>query len=215
MRAWRVAVLGALATGLSVFVACGRQSTLPASVSDVAPTGDQLPFDRQGQRGGISPTSAVIPPGANVPAGTTVTVRLQYPVSSARDHAGETFAAVLDEPIVVNGQTIAERGTPVMGRIVEAAPGTSAAIPGYLRLALSSIMIGHNVAVVQTSSQFAKGGSHQRASLVNGGIVGRGGRLLSAAAANDGSAGARDISIGPERRLTFRLTEPLPLPVRD
>ena len=46
-------------------------------------------------------------PVVSLPAGTPVTVRLQTPVSSAASESGEIFDAVPEEPLVVDGQTVA------------------------------------------------------------------------------------------------------------
>jgi hypothetical protein len=226
MGAWRFVVIVVLGLALVLAAGCGRQSTVPATTSALSARtdGEQLPFDRPGQAGGISPTSAVIPPRANIPAGTPVTVRLGSAISSARDRSGDTFEAVLDEPIVVNGQTVAERGAAVTGRIMEATPGANTS-PGYLRLALTSIVIRGNSSPVQTSSNFLKGGRRQGTLVTAAGdhrgmLMGAAGGTgkepaLGTASKVDGQPGlawaSRDVSIGPERPLTFRLTEPVPL----
>ena len=79
-----------------------------------------LPFDREAQIGGISPTNSVVPPGAQAPVGTPIVIRLRKPLSSARVHSNDSFAAILDEPLIVNDRILAERGTLVTGRVVEA-----------------------------------------------------------------------------------------------
>src|SRR5215470_10790970 len=101
---------------LSFALGCAKQP-----VADETAAGDEqkVPFDRANGQG-ISPTKALIPAPQNVPAGTPLTVRLQTGVSSASSQAGETFDAVLDEPIVVNGQTVLPRGSGVTGRVVAA-----------------------------------------------------------------------------------------------
>jgi hypothetical protein len=45
-------------------------------------------------------------------------VRLQDSISSDRYHPGDTFIAVLDQPLVVDGLVIAEKGARVEGKIV-------------------------------------------------------------------------------------------------
>src|SRR5215472_8883563 len=111
----------ALLLASTLLVGCGHQSAPPAVVTTAAQTTDgQLPFAREGNAGGISPTSTVIPPSAHVPFGTAVTIHLQSEISSATAHPGDTFEAVLDEPVMLNGKVLADRGTPVTGRIIEA-----------------------------------------------------------------------------------------------
>src|SRR5215471_19404811 len=52
--------------------------------------------------------------------GTAIYVRLQQSISSATAQTGESFSAVLDEPLMVNGQTVAPSGAEVKGRVVAA-----------------------------------------------------------------------------------------------
>jgi hypothetical protein len=228
MKFWKLARLGTLSLGLVTTVACGHQSPVPASGVLTASDDDQLPFDRRAQQGGISPTSAVIPPGARVPSGTPVTIRLRSPLSSATARSGDTFDAVLDEPILVNEQVLAERGIAVIGRVMEAKPAGRSQSSGYLRLALSSISINGKSIPAHSSSNFVKGISRSKLKWETAGRGAGNGSLVSAddrearpaisAALNiHGNADtrstlvARDVTVGPERRLTFRLTEPIPL----
>ncbi len=60
------------------------------------------------------------PRTVTIAAGTIVSVRLSETLSSDRHQPNETFQATLDEPLVVDGLVIAERGARVEGRIVEA-----------------------------------------------------------------------------------------------
>lgn len=66
------------------------------------------------------------PPEANVPAQLTIqpgaflTVRVNQPLSSDHNQAGDAFSATLERPLVVNGVIVAQRGQTVGGRVVEA-----------------------------------------------------------------------------------------------
>ena len=77
-----------------------------------------LPFDATSDKGGISPTGSLAP--AAIPAGTPVTIHLRLSLSSASSRAGDPFEAVLDEPIVVRGHTLAPRGAILSGRVLDA-----------------------------------------------------------------------------------------------
>jgi hypothetical protein len=228
MKASRVIALLALALGLAMALACDHQSSIPVVAPEAATASDEarLPFDREAQRGGISPTSSVVPPGVQIPAGTPVVIRLQSQISSATARSEDTFKAVLDEPVVVKGQILAERGAVVTGRVVEARPKGQMQTPGYLRLTLSSISINGKSARVSTSSNFLKGVGPPRRNLAiaiegDGALVGavatsRAPLLGNAMASDSGPTASvvprpRDVTIGSERRLTFRLLEPLPL----
>src|SRR5437588_11895741 len=75
-RAIRLALLG---LGFVTAVGCDRQSTVPVVTSEALSSPDEarLPFDREAHQDGISPTSYVIPLGAQQPAGPPITVRLR------------------------------------------------------------------------------------------------------------------------------------------
>ena len=225
MRACTAIRLALLGLGLATALGCDHQAGVPAVTSEALSSPDEahLPFDREAQKDGISPTSSVIPPGAQLPAGTPVTIRLRTPLSSATAKAKDKFEAVLEEPIIVNDRVLAKRGTVVTGKVIEARPRTRSQGPGYLRLALSTILIDGKPVAVRASSNFLKGAGRRRATLPGneGAFMGTAasgaGPLLGNAVAMGNSvatpplAPARDITIDQERTLTFRLIEPLPL----
>lgn len=228
MKASGVICLGVLGLGLAAALGCDRQSAVPVIASEMnrGPDGNRLPFDREAQEDGISPSSSVIPPGAQIPAGTPVTIRLKNSVSSATAIADDTFEAVLEEPVVINGRIVAARGTLVTGRVVDARPMKQIQAPGYLRLALSSMVIQGKPTVLRTSSNFLKGAgpAPRRATLAarsDGNLIGAAATpkapMLGNAMVAESTTPAllipapRDVTIGQDRRLTFRLIEALPL----
>jgi len=58
-----------------------------------------------------------------IPAGTALRVRTTTTLSTAANSTGESFVGSLEEPLVVNGKTIAEKGAAVSGRVVLADKG--------------------------------------------------------------------------------------------
>ena len=230
MVRWRAAVRVAVAGGVVFAVACSRQATVSPVDAGVVPAKQEadLPFERTAQKTGISPTSSVIPSGANIPIGTAISVRLKYALSSARQRTGDRFEALLDEPLVLNGETLLQPGTVVTGRVIEARRASHSKSPGYLRLALTALPILGKVELVQTSSAFLKGASVPRIDLSHAHLAGGGGAQLTPGAYSDESTAtgimsaadarliaeptAKDVLVGTDHRLTFRLTEPVALP---
>jgi hypothetical protein len=123
----------------------------------------------------------------SLPAGTLLTVRLKDAISSTSSGPPSTFAAVVDEPIVIEGETLVARGASAAGRVESVHSSTMNANQGYLRLSLDVVDIAGRDLPIRTSSLFARG--------------------------RKGESRARDVSpaVGLEqgRRLTFRLAEPV------
>jgi hypothetical protein len=227
----KVSAVAILACGLVIASGCGRETSVSPTESGAAsPSQDgELPFERAAQKTGISPTSSVIPPGANLPVGTAITVRLKSAISSASERTGDRFLGLLEEPIVVNGETIAPVGGVVIGRVLESRRAARSNSPGYLRLVLTSIPILGKSTLVQTSSSFIKGSQTKSVTVAQAGHSGDGllaaaeaasgnGPVLGATTANRRMIGgviAKDAFVGSEHHLTFRLTEPLLLPEQD
>jgi len=175
---------------LSWLCACGRP---PAEGTPNASDSQKLPFDRQSSSTGISPSQVLVPSSTKLPEGTPIPVRLQSALSSASAHAGDTFNAIIDEPIVIDGQTLVAAGTPATGRILEAkasasSPGHSPE-PGYLRIVLVSLKMDGRPVMIETSSIFAKGGSHEERNRANA------------------STRDKDIVFSLDRHLNFRLAQ--------
>jgi len=162
-----------------------------------------------------------------VPAGTSVVVRLQQSLSSATAVSGERFEAVLDQPLVSDNQVIVPAGTMVAGHVTFARRSGRLRHPGEIGLTLDSVVLGQQRMPIVTSSVVARGGSHKKRNLgwIGGGTGG--GALIGALAGGGKGAligggigaaagtttalitGKKDVAFGAERRLTFRLAQPL------
>ena len=184
------------------------------------PDSQKLPFDRQPPSTGISPSQALIPSTTKLPEGTAIPIRLQSALSSASSHAGDSFSATIDEPVVIDGQTLLAPGTPASGRVLEAKPAArsrggspesssesrleSSLEPGYLRIVLVSLNVGGKAVMIETSSIFAKGGSREERNSGDGQGFWR--------QSQDSRKGRdKNIVLGIDRRLNFRLAQAVDL----
>jgi hypothetical protein len=224
----RLWVIFSLAAVLAMMLGCSSQpaDNPQASTSDTSSSNSSLPFDGAPKKGLFSGNS-LLPKEVNVAAGTPITVRLQNAVSSATANAGDTFDAVLDEPLVVNGETVAPKDTAVRGRVLAVRKSGRLHNSGYLRIGLSSMELNGKSVPIQTSSIFVAGGSHKKRDIAMIGGGAGGGALIGAlagggkgavigslvgAGAGTGAAyatGKKDVGFDVERRLTFRLTAPV------
>jgi hypothetical protein len=52
-----------------------------------------------------------------IPAGSTISVRMEDSIDSARNHPGETFRATVDAPLTVDGRVVLPAGAEAIGRL--------------------------------------------------------------------------------------------------
>jgi hypothetical protein len=77
------------------------------------------------------------PAHVTIKPGTYISIRVNQWLSSDRNQAGDAFAASLDQPIVVDGIVVAQRGQTVGGRVSEAQK--AGRVQGTSRLGLQMI----------------------------------------------------------------------------
>lgn len=175
----------------------------------------------------VAPPSSMTAP-APVPAsvrltasaGTSVTIRLNSGLAASRNEVGDRFNGVLERPVVSHGQTIFAAGTPVSGEVVSSKG--KGRFKGAGDLGISLTAIGRESVQTSVYEKSAKGRGKRTAGFVGGGAGlgaliggiaggGKGALIGGLAGAGGGTAagaytGNRDVVIGAESVLTFRLT---------
>jgi hypothetical protein len=178
---------------------CGRATGIPTDSETAANEVQTLPFEQESHPAGVPSTASLLPAASRLPEGTPITIRLRTPVSSDHSLPGDVFEGALDDSIVINGQLAVSRGAPATGRLL-AAKGSAGKLRsfGYLRIALTSLMIDGKRVPIETSSVFAKAGARSRGEQF---------RTTGNEAAADSTPGKNEVSFNAERRLTFRLAQ--------
>jgi hypothetical protein len=167
------------------------------------------------------------PPPVVVAAGTNVTVRLVDGLSSKTSSPGDPFSATLEDPVVVDGNTVIPAGAKATGTVVDAKPLGRFKGGASLEVRLTSITINGTPTSIQTAafSRTEKGKGKRTAVMAGGGSAlggiiggiaggGKGAAIGLLAGAGAGGAGAaftgnKDIVLPAESALTFKLTSPL------
>ncbi len=173
------------------------------------------------------PNQPTLPQTLTLPAGTIVRVRVDEWISSDRNSVGDSFSAVLDQPIVVNGWVVARRGQAQTGRVSVIKKGGHGN-PSQLGVDLPDLtLVDGQQMPLQTQLYQTSGGSSQGRNVatvgtttglgaVIGAIAGGGtgaaiGAGLGATAGIIGvmSTQGRPTAIPPETVLSFRLQAPV------
>ena len=168
-----------------------------------------------------TPTAA----GASIelPAGTNLVIRMIDGVDSERSSVGQSFAASLDQPVIIDGQTVIPRGADVIVKLVDAKESGKFTGRTSLTLALMSVKVTGRMVDVNTetvkeesSSRGARtakvaGGTAALGTIIGaiagggkGAAVGLGSGAVVGAAAEVLTKGQR-VKIPSETRLTFVL----------
>jgi len=95
------------------------------------------------------------PTQVTLKAGTVILARTGQGLSSAHNSAGDGFIATLDQPLVVDGWVIAERGARVEGKVVEAGHGSG---ESHLAVVLTQLRTSDGQRVPIETETFEKHG---------------------------------------------------------
>jgi hypothetical protein len=169
-----------------------------------------------------------LPAVLTVRPGTFLTIRVNEPLSSNRNHPGDSFSGALAQSLVVDGVVVAQRGQMVYGTVAEAAK-SHADTPSRLGLALSEITLVDGSQIPVRSQLAAFQGGKTPASEQAGTVIGATALGAAVGAAADWGRGAaigggvgavagglavlltrnQPTVIYPEAALTFRIEAPI------
>ena len=167
--------------------------------------------------------------GITVPSGTALVVRMIDTVDSSVHQTGELFRASLDEPLIVNGRTLAARGADVTTKLVSVEEAGRISGRSELALVLFDITINGRKHEITTGEVFEAGASRgsQSAKRIGGlaalgaviGVIAGGGKGAAQGAAAGAGAGTaiqvltngEKVQVPAESRLEFTLATPLNL----
>lgn len=160
--------------------------------------------------------------------GTMLRVRIGETIAASARQPGDEFLATLEEPLVIDGFIIADRGAHVQGRVVEAQPAGKVKGVSRLGLELARIHTTDNQWVkIRTEEYVQEGKTAKKRDLAEviggsglGALIGAaagGGAGAAVGAAAGGMAGGAvvlnqrgpEATVPVESRITFRVTQPV------
>jgi hypothetical protein len=179
-----------------------------------------------------APVIPARPVTAVLTQGTILDVRLTQVLNSGVNQVGDKFDAILERELVVNGQTVAPRGSRVSGKVVEVEPSGKVKGLASMTLALTSIQTGEERYNLETNAlnfdaENTKGrdakviGSGAAIGAAIGAIAGgkKGAAIGAAVGGGAGTAGVlatkgKEVDFQPEHKFSFRLERDVEMRVR-
>ena len=210
------AVVGALGLWL---VGCSKPSD-QSTVTGLTPASDAAPAKAD------TPLSTKRP-SVTIAAGTPIKIRTVSTLSTKETKSGETFTGTLAEPLAIDGQVIAPRGTQVSGRVVNSDPGGRVKGLATISVRLTQLRVGDRNVAIETGTVSRRAHATKRKDAAKVGIgagigaaigaIAGGGEGAAIGAASGGAAGTGLVLathgdpavIDAESVLTFKLTAPV------
>lgn len=202
----------------------------PPQAGDQGPRFDPRQQQEQQQQDGppVYQRPYNVGPQLTLRPGSWITVRLNQPISTDHNQAGDAFTATLAQPLVADGLVIARRGQTVAGRVVESQKGGR--VKGTSRLVIEltelSLVDGQQVSIQTQLTERNGGTSIGRdagaiaattgvgaaiGGAVDGGFGAGIGALAGAAVSTIGvlTTHGNSTAVYPETLLTFRIVAPV------
>jgi hypothetical protein len=177
----------------------------------------------------IKPIAVEPPPPrqVRVPSGTLVSIRTIDSIDSETAHEGETFKASLDEPILVDNETVFPKGSEVYVKLAKVQSAGRVSGRSELQLQLDRIFLGRKSYALETSTYVNTGASQGGRTARSAGIgaaigaaigaISGGGKGAVIGGATGAGAGAgveairkgEQVRVESETRIDFRLEAPI------
>lgn len=168
------------------------------------------------------------PRKVTIASGTLLNVRLDETISTERSRQGDSFKATLDEPLVVDGLVIAEKGARANGRIVDTVEAGRVKGLAHLSLELASVMLSDGQKIELRTARFEKEGPSSKTEDTQKvgigaaigaaiGAIAGGGKGAAIGAASGGAAGGGVVAatrgkpavLPAETKISFRVEQPV------
>jgi hypothetical protein len=208
----KLLILGAIVLSLA---GCSKTSEQPV-VSDSKTTPEAA-----------TPLPPPKPQPVTIAEGSRLKIRTEIELSTKSAKTGDSFAATLAEPIMIDGQVLAPRGSRVDGRVVESDPGGRVKGVATISVRLTRLRIGTRQVEIQTGVFEREAKATKKKDAVKVGIgagvgaaigaLAGGGQGAAIGGASGGAAGTGVVLathgdpavISAESVLTFKLTAPV------
>ncbi|MBS1830365.1 MAG: hypothetical protein JST93_34000 [Acidobacteria bacterium] len=174
------------------------------------------------------PAKPAEPNSVTVSGGTTIPIRLAQTLDSSKLEDGQAFQATLDQPLVVDGFVIAERGAAIEGRVVSAVQAGRVKGLSHLSIELTRLTTSDGQRVPIRTAAWEKEGEKDTKGdatkvAVGAGIgaalgaIFGGGKGAATGAGAGGAAGAgtvlatrgKPVVLAAETRISFKLKDPV------
>jgi len=168
------------------------------------------------------------PRSVTIASGTLLTVRLGETISTERSRQGDSFIATLDQPLVVDGLVIAEKGARANGRVVDTVEAGRVKGLAHLSLELASLMTSDGQKIEIRTARFEKEGPASKTEDTEKvgigaaigaaiGAIAGGGKGAAIGAAGGGAAGGGVVAatrgkpavLPAETKISFRVEQPV------
>jgi hypothetical protein len=133
--------------------------------------------------------AAAAAPKVAVPSGTAITIRLDQSLSTDQNKSGDTFGAILDEPVVAGGAEVIPKGTRFTGHVTTADTSGRLEGRGVLGITLDSFELNGRTYPVVTSLDTRTTEAHKKGNIeLIGGGAGVGALIGAIAGGGKGAA---------------------------